>query len=479
MDVSTCPPESQRAVGDSRRSAARSAHRLRRRRRVVAALAGGATALVTCGGAAGSWDPVVAGALFAALLALYLVKLRRVHLLSIDSDQHVVAAQSWSDEGLAAWLPRPVTLDPVATFEALRSAAPRAADKSGEHLLDRWVVTQMLWAGFVGSIYNGLLRLASRLAAGSSMGWLRRRLLAMTTTLIAELGSRSVRVATVSALAAVSTTGLIAATAGAATSRVRAAPANSSAHAVLADVLATAENPSASSGTYTVEPGDTLSAIAARFGTSVEAIAATNGIADPNLIYAGQVISIPSGTVAVSVAPSPPPAPVTVTSSGTASGIGGYSNPLRAVGSLAPERIDQGVDYSGSGPVYAIGDGVVLNTANAGWPDGAFISYELSSGPAAGDIVYVAEGVVPTVHVGQQVTPTTVVGTLVGGSPGLEMGWAKPPGTGNAAAVGQWNTYTSTAYGENFSQLLQALGAPPGISEGTVQGALPGGWPSW
>lgn len=36
-----------------------------------------------------------------------------------------------------------------------------------------------------------------------------------------------------------------------------------------------------------------------------------------------------------------------------------------------------------------------------------------------------------------------------------------------------------TAYGENFSQLLQALGAPGGVIEGAVHGALPAGWPTW
>lgn len=44
---------------------------------------------------------------------------------------------------------------------------------------------------------------------------------------------------------------------------------------------------------YTVRSGDTLSGIAARFGTSVSAIAALNGISDPNRIYAGTTIRIP------------------------------------------------------------------------------------------------------------------------------------------------------------------------------------------
>jgi putative chitinase len=45
--------------------------------------------------------------------------------------------------------------------------------------------------------------------------------------------------------------------------------------------------------TYTVQPGDTLSLIAAKFGTTVKAIAAANNIADPRIIHVGQVLIIP------------------------------------------------------------------------------------------------------------------------------------------------------------------------------------------
>ena len=44
--------------------------------------------------------------------------------------------------------------------------------------------------------------------------------------------------------------------------------------------------------TYTVRAGDTLSGIAARFGTSWQALAQKNGIANANLIYPGQVLKI-------------------------------------------------------------------------------------------------------------------------------------------------------------------------------------------
>ncbi len=46
---------------------------------------------------------------------------------------------------------------------------------------------------------------------------------------------------------------------------------------------------------YTVQPGDTLSGIARRFGTTTSAIANANGISNPNYIYVGQSLYIPSG----------------------------------------------------------------------------------------------------------------------------------------------------------------------------------------
>lgn len=44
--------------------------------------------------------------------------------------------------------------------------------------------------------------------------------------------------------------------------------------------------------TYTVKAGDNLSAIAARYGTTWQALAQKNNIANPNLIYPGQVLKI-------------------------------------------------------------------------------------------------------------------------------------------------------------------------------------------
>lgn len=49
--------------------------------------------------------------------------------------------------------------------------------------------------------------------------------------------------------------------------------------------------------TYTVKAGDTLSGIASKYGTTYQELARINNIANPNVIYPGQVIKINGGTV--------------------------------------------------------------------------------------------------------------------------------------------------------------------------------------
>ncbi len=159
----------------------------------------------------------------------------------------------------------------------------------------------------------------------------------------------------------------------------------------------------------------------------------------------------------------------------------GYLNPLRAVTSLVPQEIDQGVDYCASGPVYALGDAVVVNLYDPEWPSGVFISYRLTNGPAKGLYVYVAENVTPKVLIGEHVTPTTVVGVVHDAKTCLETGWADPPASPeHAAAHLEYNGENSTAYGLNFNSLLQVLGARPGLSQPDgPPGPLPSSWPRW
>ncbi len=53
--------------------------------------------------------------------------------------------------------------------------------------------------------------------------------------------------------------------------------------------------PPASDPIHVVKPGETLSSIARMYGVSIWTIAKANSIPNPNLIYAGQALYIPSG----------------------------------------------------------------------------------------------------------------------------------------------------------------------------------------
>jgi LysM repeat protein len=49
------------------------------------------------------------------------------------------------------------------------------------------------------------------------------------------------------------------------------------------------------SGVHVVQPGETLSMIAVRYGTTVSALVTANSLWNPNFIYAGQRLVIPDG----------------------------------------------------------------------------------------------------------------------------------------------------------------------------------------
>ena len=153
----------------------------------------------------------------------------------------------------------------------------------------------------------------------------------------------------------------------------------------------------------------------------------------------------------------------------------GYVNPLRDA-KVMSERIDQGVDYAGSGRLSAIGAGRIthLATSETGWP-GAFIEYRLSSGPDQGCYVYYAEGVTAArhLHVGQTISAGQAIASIIPDySSGIEIGWGSGVSTKTLAAeLGQWDNERDadsvpTRTGRNFSALIAALGGPPGKAEG-------------
>lgn len=193
------------------------------------------------------------------------------------------------------------------------------------------------------------------------------------------------------------------------------------------------------------------------------------------------------GTFPLLVSSQVPAIPGTLaTSTASAALAGGMTNPAQdhytnPIGpGLTPARVDMGVDYNGTGPVYALGNGTITNVWNTGWPGGVFIGLQLSDG--SGRYVYYAENISPAVQAGQAVTKGQLTGNATGG--GIEVGWAAPPGTGQTMAdfTGQDTAglaqgdpgYYPTGYGVNFSNLIRSLGGPAGIISGPVQGTQPG-----
>jgi uncharacterized protein YvpB len=61
--------------------------------------------------------------------------------------------------------------------------------------------------------------------------------------------------------------------------------------------------------TYTVQRGDYLTALAERFGTTWQELAAANNIRYPYIIYPGQVLSVPGGEASSEQPPLPEPTP--------------------------------------------------------------------------------------------------------------------------------------------------------------------------
>jgi len=253
--------------------------------------------------------------------------------------------------------------------------------------------------------------------------------------------------------------------------------------------------------------------VAATVGAAVlvvpaaQALGHLSGSARPEAMYqagagtlaAGQrlrdQIAEPSPSPSLSPTPAPTPAPSStpVTHAAPASAQPAtqqavYRNPLRDVSGLIPERVDQGVDFGGSGQVFALGNAVITNATDesAGWPGGGWITYQLTSGPAAGLEVYVAEDVQPAVSVGQQVTSSTVIANMFNGPTGIETGWAEPGGESAESQLPEagginGNGPFPTEVGLNFEGLLEALGVPagPNASEqgnGIVPSGYPGNW---
>lgn len=203
-----------------------------------------------------------------------------------------------------------------------------------------------------------------------------------------------------------------------------------------------------------------------------------------------------------------------------------YVNPLSQVSGLVCERVDQGVDFAGTGgPILALGNGVMIETNGSGWPGGPYMAYRLTDGPAAGLVIYMAEdltlfngaslsegaqaaSVTAKLHAGTfsfqphtaipgtTLVPGSVVktgqqiATVYNGPDGIEMGWGRStdglvpesqqPECGSISGANLPAGGGGTLIGRNFDELLRRLGVPQANNlNATPGGILPSGWPQW
>lgn len=139
----------------------------------------------------------------------------------------------------------------------------------------------------------------------------------------------------------------------------------------------------------------------------------------------------------------------------------GYVNPF--AGSLVHGgRIDEGLDPTIKGPIRAVGNAKVVAVKRySGFGD--YVVYQLLDGSMAGHRIYISEGIVPHVHVGQTVKAGQVIAT---GTGAIETGWAGPGPTflpeANKAQGGNYTEGKVTDAGRRFNDFLKKLNVHAG-----------------
>ena len=153
---------------------------------------------------------------------------------------------------------------------------------------------------------------------------------------------------------------------------------------------------------------------------------------------------------------------------------GGRGPYVNGYAGLTRGRIDQGVDFSGSGWIRAIGRGIVTRAdhGGTGWPGiGGMLVYHLTSGPLRGANIFIAEDVKLHVRVGQTIRAGQRIAFATGGHTGIETGFSDRHGTplDHSWYVNQADG-TPTKHGKLFNRFLDQLGSGGGFG-----GGVPGG----
>jgi murein DD-endopeptidase MepM/ murein hydrolase activator NlpD len=145
-----------------------------------------------------------------------------------------------------------------------------------------------------------------------------------------------------------------------------------------------------------------------------------------------------------------------------------YVNPIGK--GLTVGRIDEGVDFAGSGPLYAMDSGTITGVYDSGWPGGVYINLKTDTGPN----VYYAENIAPAVKQGQRVKAGQLIGHARGQYPFIEIGWSTAR-EGSPVAQSHYKEGQQTTEGKDFAALLGTFGikVPGAASSSTMGGGTP------
>ncbi|MBJ2120028.1 C40 family peptidase [Arthrobacter sp. MSA 4-2] len=154
---------------------------------------------------------------------------------------------------------------------------------------------------------------------------------------------------------------------------------STSASQVSAPAVQAAPAPAASATSHTVVAGDTLGSIAGKYGVSLDAVFAANGMGWDSVIYPGQTIVLSGNAVAAApqpaaavqaFAPAPQAAPAqTASTASNPMGTSSQSNEMRVIGAASTSGI-VGTALQGIGSGYVFG-----GTGFGGWDCSGFVQW--------------------------------------------------------------------------------------------------------
>lgn len=161
----------------------------------------------------------------------------------------------------------------------------------------------------------------------------------------------------------------------------------------------------------------------------------------------------------------------------------GYVSPFATTYTVG--RTDMGVDIClpARAAINAIGNGTVLGISPNWYLTQPYLWYRLTSGPYAGQVIYVAEQITPVVTVGQTVTAGQPIATFAASGTCIEMGWGDPAGTGwtLAQVTTGYKEGQATQAGVSFAKFLMSLGltgsfelTPTALKRVSHRAAIPG-----